>query len=201
MKKYENGWVHMDKRTACEKMGGLDPDFWLIGKVQDYGAVNVMDFGCGLGRNSFEMADLGMYVTMYDFPNIISMMKQSPGYRRLSHMLSAEDRWMNACMKKYDVVLASLVFQHMPAEPAAEYLECMSGITDRLLVSGRSHMDFNGGLVIDVLGRYFDMDDRLMSQDDIANAMSREENKHFWAWMRPKGGCTESVEAERKKYD
>jgi SAM-dependent methyltransferase len=187
MKRYENGWIRMDDKAAKKAMGSKEPDHWLIDKIRDMNAKTVMDFGCGLGKNSFVMADLGMRVTMYDFPNIISIMKKSPSYKRLSDILIAEDRWMNVCMRQYDVILANFVFQHMPVAVADEYLDCMKQMTGRLLVHGRSHMDFEGGFTIDSLEKHFEIDDDYTPFSVIEDIKNKEDNKHFWAWMRPKG--------------
>lgn len=103
--------------------------------------LKVLDFGCGFGRNLHGLPEK-WEVTAYDNAN---MLKRVPEYyaARGSKLVKAAlvSDWNELRERKFDAILASLVFQHVPPPVLEEYLKDLQKMTPRLVVYGRCWND------------------------------------------------------------
>jgi SAM-dependent methyltransferase len=128
------------------------------------------DFGCGLGRNTRELAENFAAVVAFDFPNMIGLMPELPGN------VIATDSFVEAVqLGPYDVTVASLVFQHIRLDDLAPYLSALREITGQLVILSRTWLDFEGGAVLDALEPYFELE---QIQDG--------DPEHFYATFLPR---------------
>ena len=94
-----------------------------------------LDFGCGVGRNFPLLRSFSNVVEGYDLPGMIEMCKREATADYL------ESDWSQVKSRRYDVIFASLVFQHILPETLAEYLRDMATMTRYVLVAGRTTFD------------------------------------------------------------
>ena len=105
---------------------------------------SVLDFGCGVGRNMKGLKENFSSVTGYDFPNMVKMCSVD----------GATSDWNKVISKKYDVVLASLVFQHIHPDDLKEYMKDIVNITDKIVLHSRTWFDFTEDNVEKFLSDY-----------------------------------------------
>ena len=103
--------------------------------------LKVLDFGCGFGRNLQGMPEK-WEVTGYDNPQ---MLKRVPEYfaSRGPKLVKAElvYDWNELRERKFDAVLATFVFQHVPPPALEAYLVGLQFMTPKLVVLGRCWHD------------------------------------------------------------
>jgi len=108
----------------------------------------VLDFGCGVGRNFPFLKRVATRVEGYD---LAPMIKRC---RELAPLPADDlsDDWQQVRTRRYDLVFASLVLQHI--EPAAlrEYLEDFARMAPAVYLHTRSENDF-GPEVLDLIAR------------------------------------------------
>jgi len=143
----------------------------------------ILDFGCGMGRNTFELARLGHDVTVFDFPNMIQMLMADPRY---TTKIAVETDWLRLVSSRFDAILATLVIQHLPADVADEYLAAMAKMTGNLLVHSRAYLDYAGGEVIEAILKHFALDEDRNTKQQIEQALHCRGEEHFIAWFVPR---------------
>lgn len=128
------------------KIEEFSPDSWLFTSAGDKNSpLTLLDFGCGLGRNTFGAALYSPLwkVTGYD---CAPMLRRTPEYaarKRYPHPpnLMFGSEWEHMREEKFDVIMAVLVFQHIDESDLILYLEDFSRMTNRILVNGRRFND------------------------------------------------------------
>jgi SAM-dependent methyltransferase len=111
----------------------------------------ILDFGCGVGRNAFALADYSpnWEIVGYDNQNMISRSEeycQSKFGKLLTDYpnLQFESDWTRVKSTIYDATYAGLVFQHIPETTLKNYLHDLRMTTTKLLVvHGRKFNDDN----------------------------------------------------------
>ena len=119
--------------------------------------VSVLDFGCGMGRNlKWMMEKTSWVVTGYDSSPMLDRAKKwlSSGSKRPIPTLVSG--WEPLKPKKFDVVLAALVFQHIYNPELSEYLADLSRMTKTLVILGRRVND-DGSNTIETVHKFFDL--------------------------------------------
>lgn len=108
----------------------------------------VLDFGCGLGRNVPYLTSIADRVTGFDLPPMIARCRALLG----SGGPALTDDWQALRRERFDLVFASLVFQHI--EPAAleAYLADLARMAPITYVLTRADSDF-GGRVLATIDR------------------------------------------------
>jgi SAM-dependent methyltransferase len=72
----------------------------------------VLDFGCGLGRNFPYLKSVASHITGFDLPAMIARCRAADHHR--VDVLS--DDWTDLQSRRFDLIFASLVLQHLEAE-------------------------------------------------------------------------------------
>jgi cyclopropane fatty-acyl-phospholipid synthase-like methyltransferase len=191
MRNYDNSWGKLKPEqmpgkiiTGAKTKGDLKPSEWLIAKM--FTDISVLDFGCGIGRNSFRLAECGHKVTAYDLPNMIEILGTDPRMPTYKDELSLTSDWLKVGLEKYDAILASLVIQHLPEDVAEDYLGTLATMSQHLLVHTRAYMDFTGKPILPLLEKYFLIDLNRTSPEAVKQAVGCKGENHFWLWLMPK---------------
>ena len=135
----------------------------------------VLDFGCGVGRNSKALSDSYVKVIAYDLPNMIGLV---PDENKASNITYSSD-WDKIKGIPFDTVLASLVFQHIHDDELNQYLSELN--TNKLVLHSRTWMDDTATEVLTIVEKYFTMES-IQYTEDPNNSI----NDHFIAVMRPR---------------
>lgn len=152
-------------------------DMWKFG---DGGVC--LDFGCGIGRNTYMLTERFDLVIGFDFPNMIEMAKDDPRYEEFDNVVFT-DSWTLVEKTAPDCIWASLVLQHMPPKDLEEYSVRFAGLVDTMLVGSRWYHDFTDPkvAVIDTLAPLWEWDER-----DNGRVMAREGEAHWIARLTRK---------------
>lgn len=110
---------------------------------------SIIDYGCGLGRNTLALADEGFHVCAFDTEEMIARIRAiEPTIedereigdivlcRKYDHLLTFFHR------DKADLILVSLVAQHMHPDDLREAFSQFPKMGRNLLVTGRDWNDF-----------------------------------------------------------
>ena len=120
-----------------------------------------LDFGCGVGRNTVVLSKDYHRVIGFDLPNMLDLV---PDENRLSNIIYEHD-WNKVKKVEFDLVLASLVFQHIEDSELESYLQDLSQITDRLVLHSRTWIDHSASQVLPIVEKYFIIDTIEYSKD------------------------------------
>lgn len=132
-------------RTAVQ----MDPDTWFFSTcLSNTDSLNILDFGCGVGRNSYGMS---LYcknwnVTGYDSSEMLSRTNEYFKIRYPNVVYPSNvkfsSNWKELITVKFDVAFCSLVFQHIHEKDLTEYLKDFKNIKC-MIVWGRRFNDDN----------------------------------------------------------
>jgi 2-polyprenyl-3-methyl-5-hydroxy-6-metoxy-1,4-benzoquinol methylase len=123
--------------------------FNLLGNIDQN--LNILDFGCGVGRNTFGLANhfKNSNIVGYDLEKMISRIDE---YKKLKFgettfsNVNFEFNWDNVKVKKFDCIFSCIVFQHLSKESILKYISDFKNMTNRLIIIGRRiNDDFNMG--------------------------------------------------------
>jgi SAM-dependent methyltransferase len=103
----------------------------------------VLDFGCGIGRNFPFLASIAGRVVGFDLPPMIARCRAlaTVSVDRL------EDNWAVLRRERFDLIFASLVFQHLETDACRSFLADFVQIAPRVYLLTRTDSDFG----VDVL--------------------------------------------------
>lgn len=105
-------------------------------------ALKVLVFGCGFGRDLQGMLDVKWEVTGYDNAEMLKRVPEyfaSKGAKPVKAELVSD--WEYLRERKFDAVLATFVFQHVPPPALEAYLADLQKMTPKLVVLGRGWHD------------------------------------------------------------
>jgi len=117
----------------------------------------VLDFGCGMGRNLVGMMEQTVWnVTGYDNSEMLDRAKKwLPTVSKKPVPLLVSD-WNFIREKTFDVVVATLVFQHIYQKELSGYLDDLRKMTSKLLIHGRRWND-DGSNTWATVSRFFNL--------------------------------------------
>lgn len=101
----------------------------------------VLDFGCGVGRNTFALLKKFRYVHCFDFPNMIRMLRRTDEFMRHLDRVTLHTTWSDVQKMKFDLIFCCLVLQHIHEQDLIQYLNDFTKMTDYLFVATRSYND------------------------------------------------------------
>lgn len=145
MKNYDMDTV-IDYILTGKKPSEAKPDNWLFGHVGDKSTkLHILDFGCGVGRNTFGM---GVYapqwaIVGYDNEGMLSKTNDffKIHYETPITNASFQENWDELRTMKFDAIFCCIVLQHIHEAPLVEYLNDFKQMTHRLVVFGRRFND------------------------------------------------------------
>ena len=129
----------------------MRPDIWVVKHLESTNPnTTVLDFGCGIGRNTFYfgLSHPNWNVVGYDNKYMISKINDfyKIHYNNIVFPTNVvfSDDWDNLKGKKFDVIFCSLVLQHIYEHALEEYISHFKEMTHKLIVSGRRFNDDSG---------------------------------------------------------
>lgn len=141
--------ILVDKILTGQTMDTIRPDD-LIMNYFPSSAKFILDFGCGIGRNSFSYAyeHPEWKITGYDNKNMIERSREfhirQYGNSEFPTNLTFNSNWSELKFQYFDVIFLLLVAQHIFAEDLAKYLADIKSMAPYLIVAGRRYNDDNG---------------------------------------------------------
>lgn len=109
----------------------------------------ILDFGCGIGRNTFELSIYDPTWTIIGYDNA-AMLSHTAEYKNLKYAymdfpnVIFSDNWNYVHHLKFDSIFCALVLQHIMERDLKEYIEHFKLMTSRLVVTGRRYNDDTG---------------------------------------------------------
>jgi 2-polyprenyl-3-methyl-5-hydroxy-6-metoxy-1,4-benzoquinol methylase len=138
----------MDLILTGKKANEAKPDTWLydyIGNQSD--TLKVLDFGCGVGRNTFGM---GMHsptweVMGYDNDSMLSKRAEFHKIHYKNKQGNSNVEFMSdwdACKDiKFDAIFCCIVLQHIHEDALIQYISDFKNMTSKVIVFGRRFND------------------------------------------------------------
>ncbi len=105
----------------------------------------VLDFGCGVGRNFPCVRTIGRHVAGFDLPPMIARCRE---LAQPVDLLS--DDWSSLKTRRFDLIFASLVLQHIEVDVVREYLTDFARMAPVTYLLTRDSSDF-GVNVLDLV--------------------------------------------------
>jgi SAM-dependent methyltransferase len=142
--------------TAARTPKEFTPDEGLLRAVAPVGErIRVLDFGCGMGRNlKWAMEHTSWEVTGYDNDQMLERARKwlpTVSKKPLPTLISS---WESLREKKFDAVIATLVFQHIYRDELSGYLKDLRAMTSRLFVHSRRVND-DGTNTLETISKFF----------------------------------------------
>ena len=143
-----------------------------------FGSGNIaLDFGCGVGRNSVALSDDYNRVVSFDLPSMIALVPEENKLSNIDYTTS----WSHVKEFYFDVVLASLVFQHIDDKELDSYLKDLCRMTDRLILHSRTWIDHSATEVLSIVEKYF-----TITQIEYTRDPNNPIHDHFIAVLEPR---------------
>lgn len=156
MKDTFHGWAGVKKLNidtvsdlilTGHKAKDARPDSWLFKYIGDKNTpLEVLDFGCGFGRNAFALANYGdkWMVTGYDNDSMLEKTKEFCGIqyagKSFKNLRFVSD-WDSIKVRKFNCIYCTLVLQHIYEDALVTYIGDFKKMTNLLLVAGRRFND------------------------------------------------------------
>jgi 2-polyprenyl-3-methyl-5-hydroxy-6-metoxy-1,4-benzoquinol methylase len=103
----------------------------------------VLDFGCGLGRNFPYLTSIARDVVGFDLPPMIERCRTLSTHPVT--LLTSD--WQEASTRRYDLVVATLVLQHVETEACRAYLRDFARLAPATYVLTRVRSDFDANVL------------------------------------------------------
>jgi SAM-dependent methyltransferase len=107
------------------------------------GLGNVLDFGCGLGRNFPYLKQTARSVTGFDLPPMIEQCRRVATER--VDLLSSD--WDQIRALRFDLIFASLVLQHIEPDAVRTFLIDFARMSPEMYLLTRTRTDFDENLL------------------------------------------------------
>lgn len=148
-----NVWERVNEIETAKEciLSGYTKHKWfnpdpLLDKVDLPSARCVLEIGCGIGRNLTAIIDRATQATVYgyDYPNMIEMAKAHMGEDKWGRVRFVNPPCSNLASLKCDLIIETLVFQHIPEQELRELLAVLAGVLSAggtMLTFGRGYLD------------------------------------------------------------
>lgn len=131
-----------------------------------------LDFGCGVGRNFPILTEKYKVVHGFDLPKMLKLMPEEE--KTKVELIS--DNWEEIRIKKYDVIHACIVLQHIDEDYLRAYLEDFTNMSDSLILSGRSYLDDYYKNVLKIVLDYYEV---VTLSDDLQHCLTADIKEHL----------------------
>lgn len=156
MKETFKGWANV-KSMSIDAVSNLiltgrkahetKPDMWMwkyMGSLNQ--SMNILDFGCGFGRNTFGMALYSPQWNIIGYDNDEMLSKVQEFYfinykEDMPFNVQFLSEWDKIKTRKFDIIFCCIVLQHIMECYIAQYVEDFMTMTSCLIVSGRRFND------------------------------------------------------------
>lgn len=170
--------------TGTKRMSDFHANYGDIAKMKlPHGKpVEILDFGSGPLRNTIGFLNLDPVWRVTAFDND-AMLARGVGFFTTivtgnEDRLTVESDWTKVSHRKFDVVYAALVFQHIKEHYLRGYLKWLQGMTPALYVNSRRVLDDQKTSVWQIVQDYFSITD-VMSGDSKTVSAGAPDDHHF----------------------
>ena len=156
----------------------------------------VLDFGCGVGRNTFMLASRCREVIAYDFPNMLSLLRQDYRFLNFVNIHPVSSWSLVKRSRKLDAIVCCISLQHIHIDDLKSIVKDFSYLTDNLYVHGRATLDFTGDLIYPIISEHWDVK-RIYGDSNPSSEklLKMTGNDHYFAHYIPK-----PVEEDEQEY-
>ena len=157
MKDTFNGWKNISKLPIKDvdnyiltgkKVEDFRPDDWLFKHIGEKETpLTVLDFGSGMGRNTYGIALYSPQwnVMGYDNDGMIELTKpyctMKYGVPNITTNISFSSDWNVVKEKKFDAIFCCIVLQHIYEDALSDYIDDFKKMTKKLVIFGRRFND------------------------------------------------------------
>lgn len=136
---------------------------------------NILDFGCGIGRNTIALAKNFIEVVGYDLPNMIALIPENNKFVNITYTSD----WKSLVNKKFDIIVAHRVFQAIPEKELRAFLKDMSEMTDKIIVTNSIWLDDTEDQtsveILPIFNDYFNVEIlKLRGEDDLTVYLTKK---------------------------
>ena len=122
-------------------------DVWLFKYIGDTKrSLNILDFGCGMGRNTFQLGMMNPNWTIVGYDNE-AMLEKTNIYHNIhysnplpNNVIFSSD-WESIKSQKFDCIFCCLVLQHIYENTLKTYIFDFKQMSSKLVVAGRRFND------------------------------------------------------------
>lgn len=140
----ENIAGHILTNVKIGDFGGDDRFYHQI--VPQTGSLSILDFGCGIGRNTYALSvwSSTWKILGYDSKEMISHTEE---YRKFKYKerqfpsVEFNENWDDVKSKKFDYIYSSLVLQHICRDDLIQYIRDFKKMSKELMIVGRRYND------------------------------------------------------------
>jgi SAM-dependent methyltransferase len=104
---------------------------------------SVLDFGCGIGRNFTFLNSIAAHVVGFDLAPMIERCRTLASAK--VELLTA--RWEEVVARRFDLIFASLVLQHMEPDTYRSYLQDFARLAPKVYLLTRIEDDFGSNVL------------------------------------------------------
>jgi len=179
-------------RKKNESPYEVKPHMGMIGNITDTERDKVLDFGAGVGRNTYGLIKVCDEVWAYDFPNMIDTIKNNPKFKD-SGIVAASD-WNKVRKEKFTAIFAIISLQNIHLYDVRNYLKDFVAMSDHLYVQTRNWSAYKHISMYDILTEYWELDtDTKFKSIDEAAFKSASGSSHYFVKLRPKGSVRNKI--------
>ena len=143
----------------------------------------VLDFACGVGRNTFYLAEICKQVYGFDFSNMLTMLKNRPAWKEHSNIEVFSD-WKDLDALNYDTVYCCIALQHLCTKDMLFYLEEFSKKAKSLYVHGRDFNDHDNEKVCDIVSTFWKIDTAFGPRKTLEELRALPRDTHYFVkWV------------------
>ena len=143
----------------------------------------VLDFACGVGRNTFYLAKICKQVYGFDFPNMINMLQGRSAWKEYSN-IEVFSEWKDLDSLSYDTVYCCIALQHLCTKDMLFYLEQFAKKAKSLYVHGRDFNDHDRDKVCDIVSKFWKIGTIFGPQTTLEELRALPKDTHYFVkWV------------------
>ncbi len=153
------------------------PNKVMISAIDKQHREKILDFGAGVGRNTYGLIDICNDVWAFDFPNMIDMLESNPIF--LDSCITTSSNWNEVRKDKFSAIFSIVVLQHIHKEVVRSYLKDFTYMTDNLYIQSRSYSDYERISMYDLITEHWEIDDTFPFSKDKTCSLAKEQDHYF----------------------